>query len=569
MNHFTPALAIVRRELLSALRRRRPFLNLLFVLLPLMVLFCALMFLENSALGATGGAAFMRVFFGFYVGFLYLAGLLTAVTMGALGIQGERETDTLDLLRMTYISPAAILTAKLASATGLCLLTMVAVLPLLGIQFFFTGVGTTQSLLASAIVLSTTATAAMVALACSVKARQTLGALAMAFGSVILMNGGLLVGIVLFMQFMDSIFNGNVPLPEELAYVVFAVCPPVVLSMLVSGGYESGALLSTLLFQGLGFLVAWSVAIRALRNYDAVSPPPGEAAKLKHAPRKQPLRVPIRWKYSYPLPLPDGANPMYHKDLLESTLTFRRYARRIFFVVFGLCMACSFLVYFSRGDLEAFVNIASGLYLLLIPAFIATAMAREHAQGNVDALRTTLLKPRDILRGKLFAAMRNVAIPFFAMALGALPLYLLNLAEPGIFAVGLTTAGTIVVCSLYVLALSLLASCTSRKMLTGLIRAYTVSTLALIVFPYILGISVVIYGENSRLSDEWGQVLLCTSPYFSHLMNIDWNGRKLFNPQSIFNVVTFTLISAGIIALAIRRFEKDLGKQYLPEEAGP
>ena len=135
-----PLAALIRRELIGQLRHRTAFRNLLFLLVPLMALLCFLMYYANQNPNLSAGAPMRVYFFRIYTFVLYIGCLLTATAMGALGICTEREQDTYDLLRLTHLSPSAIIVAKLASALGVCLLTVIAALPLMGLQFFFTGV---------------------------------------------------------------------------------------------------------------------------------------------------------------------------------------------------------------------------------------------------------------------------------------------------------------------------------------------------------------------------------------------------------------------------------------------
>lgn len=66
--------------------------------------------------------------------------LITAPSLTAGSISGERERQTLDLLIVTRMSPFAIVLGKLLSSVGLIMLMIIAAMPVYAILFYFGGV---------------------------------------------------------------------------------------------------------------------------------------------------------------------------------------------------------------------------------------------------------------------------------------------------------------------------------------------------------------------------------------------------------------------------------------------
>lgn len=562
MNELVPAMAILRREFLSKLRQRAVFRNLMFLLLPLMVLLTFFMYIGNDDPTVTSGAIIARIFFPTYVYFLYGACLLTGLSLGALGICSERETDTHDLLRMTCISPHALILAKLTSAVGICILTVISALPLLGLQFFFTGVDGRQFGIAIFVIFSTTLSGAMASLMCSARSRRSFSALGTALGAVLLLNGLLYPVFMLFTEFV--LIPVGVPMDglDTLRIAGNLLCPPIALGAVVNGLGSIETLFSTLLFQGLGFLIAWKICVRHLNRPDSTATPTPRREAVTNGIARRKSRI-FPWGSGYPYPLPDGRNPMYFKELRESALALRRNMLRLFLAILVICLTCSLAVLFSkhaslRNGERTVVFLLTGLFLSAVPAFVAPSVAREYSYGNMDALRMTLLRPADVLLGKLCAAMRNLAIVFTAVVLGGIPLFLSQFHKEGIFAFGLTTAGSVLVSGLYALSTGLWASCTARQPLTGLVRAYLAGALTLFIVPYTLAGSFAILPIPG--GTRWTEFLLRTSPYFAQLLNLENNRDAWINLPWLLNILIFAVASTAIIALAILRF----GKHYAP-----
>lgn len=131
---------ILLRELIAASRGWR-----LFVFLPLGVfLFAVLIFLiylpMYSSLEYSVGVSLedmARSLFGvfFFIALFFSSSIIPAVTSGS--IVGERERRTLDLLRVSLLSPSKIVLGKLGAALCYVFLFLIATVPIQGLIFLF------------------------------------------------------------------------------------------------------------------------------------------------------------------------------------------------------------------------------------------------------------------------------------------------------------------------------------------------------------------------------------------------------------------------------------------------
>ena len=139
---LSPAVAIIKRELLSTLRNPRYFravAALLFVLLSLLIGY----FIQNPALHLDDTRAIRELSTGIFLVYAYalygIAALLLPV-IASNAICSEKQQEQLDLLRMTYISPPVFLFAKAVNILGLYFFFAIATFPVASLLFYFTGV---------------------------------------------------------------------------------------------------------------------------------------------------------------------------------------------------------------------------------------------------------------------------------------------------------------------------------------------------------------------------------------------------------------------------------------------
>ncbi|MBW3624730.1 MAG: ABC transporter permease [Armatimonadetes bacterium] len=259
---------VARKEMRGRMRGGRAFLLLAAYvgIMSLAVLIMAAFSWQAMGLGGpaggyarpNGGSYLGRVVFG-TIGFVQLvlvSAVAPALTAGSVTI--EREQLTLDLLRMTRLSPFSILSGKLASSLSYLGLLVLSSLPLMGLGFLFGGVSPAEVLSAYGLILSLGGLAGAVGLWWSVVCKRTVVATSAAYASVLLM----LVGIPFYVGFLESVSQyGGGGLSEGPWMLVFMS------ALILSGTIPAivAAVLTTMVL--MEFRPAWGTRLTGLVSF--------------------------------------------------------------------------------------------------------------------------------------------------------------------------------------------------------------------------------------------------------------------------------------------------------------
>ncbi|MCL6512357.1 MAG: hypothetical protein K6U78_16920 [Anaerolineae bacterium] len=174
-----------------------------------------------------GSSAVGTVVFYFLVGMqvLLVSFVTPAFTVGA--ISSERENKTLDVLRMTLLTPAQIVWAKLISALGFTLLLLFATLPLFSLAFLLGGVEPFELIIALCVVFASALMYTLLGLYVSSRSRTTAGATtatyAIVLGIVLGIPLAALIGSSTVSIALSSTGGGPWPLLADLFDVVLTV----------------------------------------------------------------------------------------------------------------------------------------------------------------------------------------------------------------------------------------------------------------------------------------------------------------------------------------------------------
>lgn len=186
---------VVLKELRGRMRGVRAFVLLTFHLL-VMSVFVVLLLLtyqasSNYAYNTLTAQMLGKYLFGGLVGIeLLLASFITpAVTASA--ISGERERQTLDLLRTTLLPPHSLVLGKLTAALVFVLLLLVAGLPLQSLSFLLGGVAPEEIMIASVLLIATAFLYGAAGIFFSTLMRRTLGATVLTYAFALLTLLGL------------------------------------------------------------------------------------------------------------------------------------------------------------------------------------------------------------------------------------------------------------------------------------------------------------------------------------------------------------------------------------------
>ncbi|MBI4559701.1 MAG: ABC transporter permease [Candidatus Hydrogenedentes bacterium] len=524
MTFALPFWALVRRELLTQLRLVRTFSFIaLFVGVCIVVIWTWLP--ENELMLWRGAAMSQEILGVLSVTLLIGAGIVTPA-IAATAIVGEKERETFDMLYLTYVRPSGILFAKLINTMGILFLLFIASLPIFGVTFFLVGVDWTQFLKGLIIIAAYSLTWASLGLLSSSLFRKTLPAVVSAYmGILVLVFGPLLVILTLTEIFRIRM----IPNTMQIFYALFplAALTDGVSRMSTESMYVMIAI--HLVFSALCLDLAWRRIRKAPDTVAAANKPSiADPATLRQRRRRFPFYLvdPLRRKPA----IEDGRNPMLVRELRWGVLTGQTNMIRTFYLTFFL-LACvqTFVGIVAtsnpRDYLEAAVIAVE--VMMLITAFVAPVaqaniLPREYEAGNIDALRMTLLTPREIVLGKLGAGAVALMPILVVETLATVPMFVITTR----FGVGqslvLTGYVSLLTTTALSLAASLFASSFTRKTSIALIASY--GLLSLICFGVFLGFALIGESRSARAlmpQEDWAIIGAIPSPMLVYGVNSD------------------------------------------------
>jgi len=577
----SPALAVIKREFLTGLRSPKPFL---FLAVLMLIMISGLVFMLGVVVqnilrygGVLGSQEVRGLFMMFSYG-LYISAMLLVPPMAAVSICIEKQQDSYDLLRMTYISPFSLAMAKLFNVLGIFTLIAIATLPIVGVFFFLVGIDWAQLIQSALVIALSTLSCAVIGLACSAKFYRTLPAIMTTYIIGFLLQGGLLFAVAIFFNLMwpySWVMEALNQLDEE---IVAVLCPPFALALLGQGFLSPVVLLFLVVYHSTIIVIGLKITLAILRR-------PTEPMKVdQEKPIDNQAELEARRK-SFPFYLidprrrrpiiPDGANPLYHKELQTGLLGKGTFGVRVFYGFTIFCLVVSVFAVaggdFGIRDFGTFVAwpllIDTIVILILTPSLVAMAMSKEHEWGNLDMLRMTLLEPGQIVQGKFRTGLYTALIPMLAALLGSIPLAFFGWHSSEAWAAAVAGFGTLAVCVVYTLALTLAATATCKRGLTALLLGYGTSIGALVLLPMILffllaALEIFMTG-SVQFSDNTGYVISYVSPLATQLANIESSGSYnqpdlLFNLYWLTNVTLFMGAALLLFRIAGRRFTRHL-----------
>jgi hypothetical protein len=403
-----PSTALLKRDLMRGLRRKALFWT---VLLMLAIITWVLIAgwpegrnsLTSAARNSRQCVGILMV--GALIGFSFIIPGYAANT-----ITSERERDTLELLRLTFIRPSGFLWAKLFDIWGMCLVVMLAVAPLGAATFFLVGLDMYQYATSLAVVVATMVSISCGSLLCSCLSKTASLALIRAYALAACLMGlpALLIAFLLevsrnYQYMQDPILFTFIPIYTVMSILMEATPFSSTLWALIAHGA----------FSALCLLLSY--ALVRWRVWPAVGQKKGALRALSIRERGEAKqRGRKRWRRIY-----DYENPLYKKEVLYGEL-FR--ARRQLALLGGTILVLGFTVgclVYGDADEEPFVAfsmIVGCIWSALVtPALIANLIPKEFAQQNMDMLRITLMTPMQHVIGKLLGGIQVMA-----------PVYIIN-----------------------------------------------------------------------------------------------------------------------------------------------
>jgi len=416
---------ILKKEFLTLLRGRKAYV-FLFVTVLFSILFCSIFWpTEGSSFYRYGAEAGRNFFTALSFALLGLVTLITtAFTSGSFS--GEKERQTYDLLFLTLLRPASILTAKLISSIGFLLLLMVSLLPVFSVGLLIGGVKSREIAESFGIIIISIITFGIIGMTCSLIFRKTtvsfiiseLGVLFVAVGQIFALLAFFYVthwlsrlwGLTRYSYFEPpdeiwiaggpfiALFQiiGEGPLNRGLNLAGF----PIPLRYLI---VAEMLLISALLFIFMLFKVRRPPQPPKTKRKKIID----DREQLKKRRRRFPFYLTDPQKRSRPIG--DTINPLLVKELRYGLPGRCDAFIRMFYV--SLILFLTIAIFCLGGAREGFMVLSAIeiiLILIFVPGSTVSIACREESQGNVDALRMTLLGASRIIQGKYLAALLHM-----------------------------------------------------------------------------------------------------------------------------------------------------------------
>lgn len=525
MDAWLPFMALVKRELLTSLRRTRTF------------------FLVAGVSGLVGGW-FLSTMIGLsavniqaarlldlFSWSLLLVTFVTVPPLAAVSVCEEKQRETFDLLNTSLIRPSGIVLGKLINALGLYALVIVALLPVLGVLFFFVGIDLADFGARMLGLLATAFLCGAVGMVCSVYSRSPFKAILLSYLFIFLLQ--------LIPFAMPSL--GLMSRPGTRLAVLLYLAPPLLIAVLL--------------------LVRATSALRRPPRPVYVNPyKPIDNPKLLRLRRRTfPFYLvdPLRRK---PL-IADHQSAIYRRDVQTSPFSQATFRIRTGYLYFLLTIPFSLPILFStRGNGLPLVFMHTCVMSVLAPAMAATLMVREYEQENTDMLRMTLMSPREILLGKVQAGL-SFLLP---MLIASLPFSCLP------FFVSIRQGGFVEFAAAYVnlantlfqvVTISLMATLLCRRTATALVAAYAATGFFLLLLPMGL-LSLGGIGLNSSHAYRSGLlemvIALYPSPVIFHYYSLSEGEGGSPHFTWVVNLIATAVSTAAIFFGGVRFYEKRL-----------
>lgn len=509
MTVWFPFLALIRRELLETLRRRRAFLFLTLVF-GLSLLAVLMDWPDENSMAYMAGLAAQSLMTALLFA-LMLTGLLLIPGLAGSAIVSEKVNDSYDQLHLTLIRPSGILSAKLANVLGFYFLLAIAVLPLGGVLFFLVGIEWRDCLYGFALVFSLIFSCAAGGLMCSTLFQRAIPAIVASYATMICCTG---LPVIIFYACMESLFEyrswmrwfsfldsllaglGWISAPTgffgfSTEFLLYVLCPPMALFAENRFIVREYAFLVAIVLQLLAALVFLKITASVLARPPRppkvrAERPIDDMAVLEQRRKNFPFYLidPLRRKEQ----IADGRNAFLVKEIRWGLLGRATALMRFFYASLLLNLLGVPLITIVMGANDNF-SVACGaaasmiLTLLIAPALLANVLIKEQEEGNLDMVRMTLLTPWEILSGKLQAGAMNV---LFLIVPALLVLLMVGASESAGWAdwtpvaITLYAAPTLAVCAAVSLAASMYCSLRARSTGAAVTASYALSGFLLV-----------------------------------------------------------------------------------------
>lgn len=475
MNTFRPTLALAKRELRGAFSRWRLVMFLALWVGAAVLLNYAL--LPEATRNLAEIAAHSRQLLAMESIALLLGLCLAVPSIAAVSVTAERDQETLDQLRLTFLTDRAIVRGKAAASMAVALAFLAGMTPVFAVAQFSVGLDNAQIIELVVYVLAFTFMTVEVALACSAILRRALSSLTLTY---LLFTTVTVIPAYLSLNASEQWRGGIAGLGGTKGFFLAAGGGrgPVGAQLSQIEVFPSGCIFSIL----QATMPAWQfalacllpvlvgcVASRAARWGLARSYEPRSVTQTKLIKDEQML-VTRRTTFPYYLidplkprpPIPDGKNAMLVREFRWGLFQRATWMVRGTYIVF----VCAVLVFaigvinFSPSALYSAFTMFVAMFCLAIPATFGNAFTKERELGNFDMLRMTMLNSRDIISGKVLGGLGVLAPALCAILVACV---FTNAFVPEGYMLTACGIVTMIVCVAELVSLSILASILSRR----------------------------------------------------------------------------------------------------------
>jgi len=394
---------IVRRELMTNLRSLKS-AGLMLVFMVLMTSMASISMVEASNFSAT--SAPMRNFFTLQALALFFVAMGVVPGMAAVSLSSERESGGYDLLAISLIPSWAVILGKYLAVLIYFFLFCVAVLPFMGLVFFYAGVDILHFFDTFVWTLPPVPFNAALGIWISGMERRSARAVLAVYG--------MMVAVVAF-------FFGAISMVASLASV----------SQYVTSLKPLWTALSTwswnipILFGSyLGVLTMLFLA-DAMSQYriSGVLVRPRAIGRGATKPTRE--RRLVRWyreaRSQIPqLTVPDGVNPYGYRELYGTLLAGRSTRAALTILLTPLYVSALAYLVLIEGDFGLFVALERMAFVLLVPPLLAIALVKEREETTLDMNRMTARPGAHMLLGKMVGLIRLYRPVVWAIVLGKL-----------------------------------------------------------------------------------------------------------------------------------------------------
>ena len=466
---------VLRRELLTSLRTRRSFI-LQAIFLGVLAAAILIAWPDENVLSTSEQTVKSRIIFKYFMrgALLMIAMLAPAFSAGAITM--EKEKRSMDLLKTTPLTPAAIVAGKFGASLGYLVLLIFSTLPLLSLCVMMPGVAPREIMSLYAILLATAATFGMTGLTMSAFFDRTHAALAITY--LLVLPGAL---VLLLLSLTDAFFSVG----SAVAVVILSGVTCLIMYAVISARFKK------------------PFEPEVVKSEDEeIASQTGLVLVSEQFPDKL-LHPTKRDDY-----LPDGGNPIVQKELRTELFGKGALFLRLL-IQMSSVLTIGFIWTLFIGLEQYFVYYLIGFSMLVGPAFASGAFTQERERGTLDMLLGTLVKPYQVVFGKFYAAARSSLILTGLLALPLL-LGLIFAQDLGLRVLQLCLeVSVIVVGILGSVSMAMAYSMFLKTTLQSMVLSYT-TMLVLYITPKIIG--PVLY-ELSNVEVGWIELFGITSPF--------------------------------------------------------